>query len=110
MTPAEDAIVPVKPERPVPGRVRLWRVDLDRYGSDAHHALRSLAGEELGRDGGSMVIERGPFGQPLVAGAHVSLSHSEDVALIGIADVPVGVDLELVRAVPEREGIAEEQF
>ncbi len=135
-TGSSIASVPV-PEH-VPGRVRLWRVDLDRYAAltpleglsvteeararamaqvedrgrfrAAHHAVRSRLGAVLGRDGRDIEFEIGPFGRPSVArepGVHFSLSHSEGTALIGLGEGPIGVDVEVLRAVPEREALAE---
>jgi len=133
-----SSIAAVAAPRHLPGRIRLWQVDLDRYVAStsldglsaeeetrargltaaaeagrfraAHHALRSLLGAVLGRDGRDLAFDVGPFGQPSVSGEpalHFSLSHSESVALIGLGERPVGVDVEMIRPVPERDGLAE---
>ncbi|MFI1393985.1 4'-phosphopantetheinyl transferase family protein [Streptomyces sp. NPDC020681] len=69
----------------------------------AHVALRLLLGAHLGTAAGAVRLVREPcpscgdlHGRPAVqgGGVHFSLSHSGDVVLIGIADNPVGVDVE----------------
>lgn len=75
----------------------------------AHHALRGLLGMVLGREGGALVFAAGRFGRPHLAeegGLHFSLSHSEGVGVIGLGEGPVGVDVEVVRPVPEAAGLA----
>jgi len=121
----------------LPGRAVLWRVDLDRYAAEhlpgrlspaeearadamshanalryraAHKALRRLLGSSLAQEGAELAFEIGPFGRPAVAGEsglHFSLSRSDGVALIGICDMPIGVDVEVIRLVPERNALAE---
>ncbi|NBE54277.1 4'-phosphopantetheinyl transferase superfamily protein [Streptomyces sp. YC537] len=69
----------------------------------AHVLLRRLLGARLDRDPAGIRYVRepcpgcgAPHGRPAVPGApvHFSLSHSGDLALIALADRPVGVDLE----------------
>ncbi|WP_240116527.1 MULTISPECIES: 4'-phosphopantetheinyl transferase superfamily protein [unclassified Streptomyces] len=72
----------------------------------AHTALRQLLGERLDMRPAEVPLTRlpcpgcrGPHGRPAVAGAagerlHFSLSHSGGLALIVLADRPVGVDVE----------------
>ncbi|MFF8510138.1 4'-phosphopantetheinyl transferase family protein [Streptomyces sp. NPDC015492] len=75
----------------------------------AHGGLRRLLGHYLGTPPEQVVFVRedcpvcgGPHGRPAVRGGglHFSLSHSGDLALVGVAAVPVGVDVE---AHPEAE-------
>jgi 4'-phosphopantetheinyl transferase len=54
-------------------------------------------------------LAREPGGRPFLQGAgqlFFSLSHSGDTAVIAVADVNVGVDVERVRPVPRAAGIA----
>ncbi|MFJ9038106.1 4'-phosphopantetheinyl transferase family protein [Streptomyces sp. NPDC102406] len=70
----------------------------------AHLALRAVLGERLGRPPGSLRFVREPcpgcgepHGRPALAdapGLHFSLSHGGDLALVALAPVPVGADVE----------------
>ncbi|WP_353945441.1 4'-phosphopantetheinyl transferase superfamily protein [Streptomyces sp. HUAS MG91] len=70
----------------------------------AHLALRGILGERLGCAPGAVRFVREPcpecgepHGRPALAdpsGPHFSLSHSGDLALIALAPVPVGADVE----------------
>ncbi|MFJ4715602.1 4'-phosphopantetheinyl transferase family protein [Streptomyces sp. NPDC088785] len=70
----------------------------------AHLALRGILGERLGCAPGAVRFVREPcprcaepHGRPALADArdlHFSLSHSGDLALIALAPVPVGMDVE----------------
>jgi 4'-phosphopantetheinyl transferase len=71
----------------------------------AHVAVRVLLGARLGVTADAVRFVRdpcpscgAPHGRPAVRGAdvHFSVSRSGDAVLIGIADVPVGVDVEQV--------------
>ncbi|OKI01368.1 4-phosphopantetheinyl transferase [Streptomyces sp. CB02923] len=80
-------------------------VDRDTYAT-SHGALRHLLGAYLDRDPAEIRFVREPcpccdkpHGRPALAGAgtpplHFSLSHTGDMALIGFARTPVGVDIE----------------
>ncbi|MDB1086129.1 4'-phosphopantetheinyl transferase superfamily protein [Streptomyces sp. ACA25] len=79
----------------------------------AHLALRRLLGACLGTAAGAVRLVREacpgcgePHGRPAVAGGgvHFSLSHSGSLALLALAAVPVGVDVE---AVPEAGTVAD---
>ncbi|MGP3982860.1 4'-phosphopantetheinyl transferase family protein [Streptomyces sp. KR80] len=79
----------------------------------AHVAVRVLLGARLGVTAEAVQLVRepcpscgAPHGKPAVHGgdAHFSISRSGDVVLIGIADVPVGVDIEQV---PRSDVVAE---
>ncbi|WP_328946190.1 4'-phosphopantetheinyl transferase superfamily protein [Streptomyces sp. NBC_00250] len=69
----------------------------------AHGGLRRLLGQYLGMRADEVVFVRedcplcaAPHGRPAVrgGGVHFSLSHSEDLILVGLAATPVGVDVE----------------
>lgn len=69
----------------------------------AHTALRVLLAGELGVAPSSVVFARqtcpacgGPHGRPTVPGAavHYSLSRTDGLAVVAVADSPVGVDVE----------------
>ncbi|WP_217246047.1 4'-phosphopantetheinyl transferase superfamily protein [Streptomyces sp. AC602_WCS936] len=75
--------------------------------SSAHVGLRRLLSAYLGTDPRSLRLGRDtcpccdePHGRPVLdspdAPLHFSLSHSNGMALIGIAPVPIGVDVEKV--------------
>ncbi|MDI3385100.1 4'-phosphopantetheinyl transferase superfamily protein [Streptomyces sp. B-S-A8] len=73
----------------------------------AHALLRRLLGARLDRDPAGLRFVReacpgcgAPHGRPALPGTpvHFSLSHSGQYALIGLADRPVGVDLEALAA------------
>lgn len=70
----------------------------------AHGGLRRLLGHYLGMRADEVVFVRedcplcgGPHGRPAVRGGgiHFSLSHSGDLAFVGLAATPVGVDVEV---------------
>ncbi|MFD7664037.1 4'-phosphopantetheinyl transferase family protein [Streptomyces sp. NPDC059788] len=78
--------------------------DRDTYAT-SHSALRRLLGAYLDRDPAALRFLREscpccdePHGRPALADAgmplHFSLSHTGDMALIGFARTPVGVDIE----------------
>ncbi|MGA5193738.1 4'-phosphopantetheinyl transferase family protein [Streptomyces exfoliatus] len=72
----------------------------------AHAALRHLLGERLGVLPADVPLRREAGGRPVVAGqaaVHFSLSHSGDLALVGLAGRPVGVDVQLVPGVTTAE-------
>lgn len=76
----------------------------------AHVTLRQVLGARLGADPASLTFEREPcpccgslHGRPRLAGSasptggplpHFSLSHGGDLAMVALAPVPVGVDVE----------------
>lgn len=79
----------------------------------AHGALRALLGRYLDADPGAIAFASGAWGKPELAGAHAesglafNLTHSGDIALIAVArERQVGVDVEVVRAMPEALAIA----
>ncbi|MEU8773939.1 4'-phosphopantetheinyl transferase superfamily protein [Streptomyces sp. NPDC048606] len=92
---------------------RLVRAGDRRTYLASHLALRVLLGGYLGRAPREVELVRedcpccgAPHGRPAVAdGApHFSLSHSEDVAYLAFAGVPVGVDVE---GLPSAEAVVD---
>ncbi len=81
----------------------------------AHAGLRELLAARTGVPAAALVFEEGPFGKPALAGQHCSfnMSHSEDVALVALADAGVGeigVDVEMLRAMPDAAALARQNF
>jgi 4'-phosphopantetheinyl transferase len=80
----------------------------------SHVALRLLLGRYLMTAPDAVAIVTGAYGRPTLAGAsdlEFNLSHSGDAALVGVSlYAPLGVDLELVRDVPDLLAIAERYF
>jgi 4'-phosphopantetheinyl transferase len=78
----------------------------------AHGALRELLGRYLGAHPSEVQYVHNEFGKPALSGQFggrltFNLSHSADLALIGIAaDAQIGVDLEHIRDEPEFSEIA----
>jgi 4'-phosphopantetheinyl transferase len=83
----------------------------------AHSALRRLLAAHTGRALEQVRYRIGEFGKPhLLDGTPCSfnLSHSEDVGLIGIADIgdngEIGVDVEVLRPVLDASALAADNF
>lgn len=106
-------------------RAQAFRSARDRHRFIARRvALRQLLGRYLTLEPGEIVIDEGGGRKPLVARLNrmpgaigvlpdiaFNCSHSDGVALMAFAqDLPVGVDLERVRPVPEAEDVARRYF
>ena len=80
----------------------------------AHVALRKTLATCLGDRPENLRFESGGFGKPLLVHAApcaFNLSRSGDVAVIAVAqDGQIGVDVELVRAVPDAMALAARNF
>lgn len=79
----------------------------------SRHVLRWLVAETLGRSPGQLVIEADTLGKPHLADGAVrfNVSHSGRFGLVGISrEWEVGVDVEVVRPVPEVEALARDHF
>lgn len=80
----------------------------------AHVALRRLLADATGISPERQEFEVGPLGRPRLSGAeglHFSLSYAGQQGLIGIArGNSIGVDAEALRAVEDREALAEGLF
>jgi 4'-phosphopantetheinyl transferase len=79
----------------------------------AHDALRRVLARYVGGAPQALAFAAGAWGKPALAGADAgsgiafNLSHSGDLALIAVArERAVGIDIEVVRAMPEAVGIA----
>ena len=78
-------------------------------------ALRILLARYLGAEAGSLVIAPDGSGRPVLAQPagrlHFNLSHSGEAALVAVAcAAPVGVDVEVVRDLPDLLEIATRYF
>ena len=83
----------------------------------ARHSLRSILAEYVRCEPSTVCFVYGKFGKPQLSPSHHStdltfnLSHSSDVAVLAIGrGRRIGADVELIRAVPEAEGIAARYF
>jgi len=80
----------------------------------AHGALREILASALAIPPGGIAFAFGPAGKPRLVGDHsvrFSLSHSGSLALIALADNrEIGVDVELIRDLPEMDDIARQSF
>jgi 4'-phosphopantetheinyl transferase len=82
----------------------------------AHAGLRELLAARTGVSPQALVFEEGPFGKPaltLPARCAFNMSHSEDVALVALADADVGeigVDVEMLRDMPDATALARQNF
>ena len=83
-----------------------------------HGALRTILAGYLGVDPADVEFAQGPRGKPYVdhpphsgrTGPYFNLSHSSKLALIAVATVEVGVDLEKVRHLESLTEIARRHF
>ena len=77
-----------------------------------HGALRAILGGYLGRDPAALDLQVGPRGKPHMAkgGLSFNLSHSGKLALIGVAGVELGIDVEKVRHLDSLTEIARRHF
>ena len=81
-----------------------------------HWQARRVAGEWLQVDAARIGLERHPDGRPLVlvdgeaSPLSLSLSHSGDWLALALADVPVGIDIELPRRTRDYAALARFAF
>jgi 4'-phosphopantetheinyl transferase len=77
-------------------------------------ALRWVLARYLGMDPAALPLAYGPYGKPMLMGAgdlRFNLSHSEGQALLGVArGVEIGVDIEAVRPLRDRDAVARRTF
>ena len=82
----------------------------------AHAALRTLVGQYLSVPPAELRFTTGPFGKPALHGApgdrplEFNLAHSGRWALVAVATVPVGVDVERIRPVANFERLVARFF
>jgi 4'-phosphopantetheinyl transferase len=99
-------------------RAERFRFEQDRNRFIAAHGiLRDILGGYLGVGPNTIRFVYGENGKPGIAGKsgcgdiEFSLSHSGGIALYGVRlDHPIGVDIEYIRDIPEKEQIAEQFF
>jgi 4'-phosphopantetheinyl transferase len=96
------------------GRARGFKFDRDRHRFVAARGmLRAILGGWLGRDPHALQFAAGDHGKPYLSDDAVffNAAHSENHALIVLADrSPVGVDIEVVRDLPDALDIADRFF
>jgi 4'-phosphopantetheinyl transferase len=80
----------------------------------AHSALRCALAAHTGIPGAFLDFTQGAFGKPRLVepvGVRFNLSHSQSVGLIAIStDSEVGVDVELLRHMPDAAALADSYF
>jgi 4'-phosphopantetheinyl transferase len=82
----------------------------------AHCGLRALLAARTGIAAAALVFREGAHGKPSLthAGAcSFNMSHSEDIALVAIADASageIGVDVEMLRDMPDATDLARHNF
>jgi len=93
------------------GDRRFSEVDRIRFAA-SHAALRRVLAARTATEPGRLRFEEGPHGRPVIPGGpSFSMSHSGDLWLCAIATGrELGVDGEVLRDVPEAQGIAERWF
>ncbi|MGA3096657.1 MAG: 4'-phosphopantetheinyl transferase superfamily protein [Bryobacteraceae bacterium] len=106
----EDALIPAAPSE-VARAARFHSAEVRTRYLRSHRALRSIL---AGITSAPLDFAMAENGKPFLAAApeiHFNLSHSRDMALVGVAlGVEVGVDIELLRPIPEHAAIAERFF
>lgn len=89
------------------------RPDARRRFVVARGRLRERLAAELGAPPAELAFRYGPTGKPAVEGAGglgFNLAHSGDVALLALAEGPVGIDVERLRPLKDAEGLARRWF
>ncbi|MEY4830943.1 MAG: hypothetical protein RLZZ562_2739 [Planctomycetota bacterium] len=78
----------------------------------AHGALRIVLGCYLSKDPASLEFDYGTRGKPALRGdgPHFNLSHSAHLAMIAVAQQPVGIDCEKTRRLERLLDIGKRQF
>lgn len=79
----------------------------------SHFELRQQLAKVVGCKPRELVFENDDHGKPHLKdfpNVHFNLSHSGDYAVIGIADAPIGVDIERVKSEPDVMALAERFF
>jgi 4'-phosphopantetheinyl transferase len=93
---------------------RLIMPDARRRFIAARAGLREILAQITGIDAAALTFGAGEHGKPHQTGIanapHFNLAHSGDLALVAIADRPVGVDLEQVRPLANMAQMADMSF
>ncbi|OUL99498.1 4'-phosphopantetheinyl transferase family protein [Variovorax sp. JS1663] len=111
-TPAPQAVASLSESEWERARRFVFKRDRNRFIA-AHAALRETLASQCGIPASMLEFQLGPFGKPVLVegGLHFNLSHSQSLALIAVCDqAEVGVDLELLRPMPDAEALAETYF
>lgn len=89
-----------------------FEVDRERF-IIAHGLLRTLLGERLGTRPDELIIERGPYGKPYIAGSELrfNLSDTKDALLIAITHgQEIGADIETMARTVDHMAVSEHYF
>lgn len=112
-TPAAQAVASLSEAEWERARRFVFKRDRNRFIA-AHAALRETLSSQCGIPASMLEFALGPFGKPMLAedaGLRFNLSHSQSVALIAVCDdAEVGVDVELLRPMPDAEALADTYF
>ena len=104
--PALDALAPCLSTEEQARAARYRGHALQRGYRRARAALRHILAHHTGQPPASLALAEGPLGKPVLQqhALHFNLSHSGALALVAVACVPVGIDLEQAR--PEVDAAA----
>lgn len=112
-TPAPQAVASLSEAEWERARRFVFRRDRNRFVA-AHAALRETLAAQCGTPASLLEFQHGAFGKPTLvehAQLRFNLSHSQSVALIAVCDeAEVGVDVELLRPMPDAEALAASYF
>jgi 4'-phosphopantetheinyl transferase len=110
--PAPQAVAALSESEWERARRFVFKRDRSRFIA-AHAALREILAAQCAIPASMLEFQLGPFGKPVLAegGLHFNLSHSQSLALIAVCEqAEVGVDVELLRPMPDAEALAETYF
>jgi 4'-phosphopantetheinyl transferase len=111
--PAPQAVAALSEAEWDRARRFVFKRDRNRFIA-AHAALRETLSSQCGIPASALEFALGPLGKPSLVehgGLRFNLSHSESLALIVVCDdAEVGVDIELLRPMPDAEALAETYF
>jgi 4'-phosphopantetheinyl transferase len=104
--PGEEELPPEERER----AAAFLRDELTRRWVASRWALRRVLGEYLEVAPAAVELEVGKHGKPQLTaatGLEFNLSHSEGLALVAVAESPVGIDVEAIRPTRDLRAVAE---
>ena len=120
LDPAPEVVEQLARSLAADERERAQRFRFDRHRRRyqvGRGVLRELLGAHLGLPPGEVVFSYGPRGKPFLggpaaaSGLSFNLSNSHELALVGLLRGPeIGVDVELLKPMPDLEQIAERFF
>lgn len=98
--PALDALAPCLSAQEQARAARYRGDALQRGHRRARAALRHILSHHTGQPPAMLALAEGPLGKPVLErhALHFNLSHSGALALVAVAQVPVGIDLEQDRS------------